>query len=524
MMRARSHSLSLIGLILLLLLSSGLKLVHLRADAPRLFPNGFESSDPVKDEAAKSYEARNRALFGAWVTSPADDYRYWNTLSPAWTHSLWLWFKLCGVSYPALRLFSVLWAALGIFAVGRFFPAQKNALAGPLAAILFAFNFYLLIYGRLGLMETALNTALLGSVMLLVRAEDRPGLFPLAGLIFFFAYLIKQSAAAFLPVLALAALLAPSGRRRFGMITLAMVILALAALFLWPDYWLRSVMNFRHALGWQPDASHRWMRFELPVTGRALSQAFGFTGLVRGYVLMLPMAGPLALLEIIIFLYRWAKTRTGERAEALLIAWLLCARAALAFSPHTVVRFYLIQFPPVCLLAGLLLERILRTAAPGTHDFRGAADLRGAADPSRAQRRLAVAALIVLSLIFDLVPFLGWLRSPSYQIRDAGQALHKALGPGPAVLIGEWAGPLCLESPDRTFYVKNIFNRRPEQLMQFGITHLLYSDPDQDPAIKSFRKALPGPFEKRRLILTLPLFNDQLSLFRVEVPQGSARP
>ena len=520
-MSARTRSWSLLGVVLIILLSSGLKLIHLRADAPRLFPNGFESSDPVKDEAAKAYEARNRTLFGAWANSPADDYRYWNTLSPAWTHSLWLWFKLLGVSYPALRLFSILWAGLGIFAVGRFFPAQKNALAGPLAAIFFAFNFYLLIYGRLGLMETMLNTALLGCALLLVRAPDRPGRFALAGLLFFLAYLIKQSAAVFFPVLLFAALLAPPGRRRLAWLTVAAVILATAALFLWPDYWLRSVMNFRHALGWQPDASHRWMRFELPVTGQALRQAFGWTGLGRGYLLMLTVAGPLALLEIIIFLYRWAKTRSLDRTEALLVCWLACARAALAFSPHPVVRFYLIQFPPVCLLAGLLLQRILYTAGQSTPDF------RGAADPSRvnrAQRRLAVASLIVLSLIFDLLPFLAWLGSPSYQIRDAGQALQKAVGPTPAVIIGEWAGPLCLESPYRTFYVKNIFNRRPEQLIQFGITHLLYADPELDPAVKSFRETFPGPFEKRQLILTLPLFDEKLSLDRVEVPPGKARP
>jgi 4-amino-4-deoxy-L-arabinose transferase-like glycosyltransferase len=506
-MTARTSSLSFLGVILLVLLSSGLKLVHLRADAPRTFPNSFESSDPVKDEAAKSYEARNRALFGAWATSPADDYRYWNTLSPAWTHGLWLWFKLLGVSYPALRIFSILWAGLGIFAVGRFFPAPKHALAGPLAAVFFAFNFYLLIYGRLGLMETALNTALLGCALLLVRGLDRPGLFPLAGLVFFLAYLIKQSAAVFLPILALAALLAPAGRRRFGWITLAALVLALAALLLWPDYRLRSVMNFRHVLGWQPDASHRWMRFELPVTGQALSQAFGFTGLVRGYLMMLPVAGPLALFEIIIFLYSWVKTRSLDRTEALLVAWLLCARAAVAFSPHTVVRFYLIQFPPVCLLAGLLLARILR-AAPDRL--------------SSSNRNLAVASLLVISLVLDLAPFLGWLRSPSYQIRNAGQALQKALGPAPAVLIGEWAGPLGLESPYRTFYVKNIFNRRPESLIQFGITHLLYSDPDQDPAIKSFREAFPGPFEQRQLLTTLPLFDETLSLYRVEVRRESA--
>jgi len=500
-MNSRRPAWPLLALLVLVLLSTGLKLVHLRADAPRLLPNGFSSSAPVKDEAAKSYEARNRALFGHWTTSPADDYRYWNTLSPAWTHSLMLWFKLFGVSYPSLRLFSIFWSALAVLILWRFFPPPNHQAAGPLAAILYALNFYLLIYGRLGLIETALNTLILLGLALLLRARARPRLFPLAAAVFYLAFLFKQSAAAFFPLLALAAILAPAGRRRTAWLSLFILLAASAALFLWPDYWLRSVMNFRHALGWRPDATHHWMLFEFPVTRQALAQAFGSIGFLRGYLLMMPVAGTLALLEIIVFCYRGLQTRAWDRPELILIAGLLCARLVLAVSPHTVVRFYLIQFPPACLLAGLLLQRIL-LAAPDRS--------------SAGNRRLAVASLIALALLFNLVPYLRWLRDPAYQIQEASQALQKTIGPGPAVLIGEWAAPLSLETPYRTYYVKNIFNRRPEQLMQFGITHLLFSDPEADPAIKSFRQTFPGPFEQRELLLTLPLFEETLTLSRVQ--------
>jgi len=507
MTAAPAKSLSLLGLLLLILLSSGLKLILIRADAPRVFPNGFQSSDPVKDEAAKSYEARNRARFGTWTTSPADDYRYWNTLSPLWTHSLWLWFELFGVSYTSLRLFSIFWSALAILAAWWFFPDPKDSRAGPLAAIFFASNFYLLTFGRLGLMETGLNTMLLFCLLVLVRALDRPRLFPLAALLLLLSYLIKQSAAAVLPVFCLAALLLPPGKNRRAWLSFGLILLAIAALFLWPDYRLRSVMNFRHALGWRPDPSWQWMRLEIPVTRQALAQAFGRTGLVQGFFLMMPVAGPLALLEILIFLYRWLKTKTFDRTEAIAIAWLLCARLALAFSPHTAVRFYLIQFPPACLLAGILLQRMW-----------------GLKNLSPRSQRLRVEILIALSLLLDLGPYEEQIVKATFQMKNDALEFQKALGDSKAVIIGEWAAPFALEGNYRTYYVKNIFNRRPDQLRQFGVTHLLFLDPDQDPAIKSFREAFPGPFEQRKIILTLPFQDEILTLCRVEVPKGNGPP
>lgn len=496
-------------LLALLVFSTALKLIHLRADPPLFFPNGFSSSFPAQDEAAKSYEARNRARFGQWSLSPADDYRYWNTLSPAWTHALWVWFELFGVSYPSLRLFSIFWSTLAVLLLWHFFPFPLHRAAGPLAAILYTLNFYVLTFSRLGLMETALNTLLILGLCLLLRGLARPACFPAAAAVLFLAYLVKQSAAVFFPLFVLAGLLAPAGQRRLAWLSTLALFLAAALLWLWPDYQLRSVMNFRHALGWRPDATWQWMRPDLAITRQALSQAGGTTGLLRGYLLMMPVPGTLALLEIIIFAVRGLKSRRADRPELLLISALLCARLALALSPHPAARFYLLQFPAACLLAGLLLQRILSAAADKI---------------SAANRQLAAASLVLLALLFDLVPYLRWLRAPSYQVHHAGLALRQALGSEQAVLIGEWAAPLVLETGARSFYVKNIFNRRPEQLRQFGITHLLFSNPDQDPAVKSFRLAFPGPFEQRQPVLTVTLFDETLTLCRVPTAAPSDLP
>jgi len=75
--------------------------------------------------------------------------------------------------------------------------------------------------------------------------------------------------------------------------------------------------------------------------------------------------------------------------------------------------------------------------------------------------------------------------------------------------------PLCLDTPYRSFYVKNIFNRRPDRLASFGITHLLYADPNMDIAIISFREVYPVAFEKRQLIATIGPFGQIIYLCQV---------
>jgi hypothetical protein len=132
--------------------------------------------------------------------------------------------------------------------------------------------------------------------------------------------------------------------------------------------------------------------------------------------------------------------------------------------------------------------------------------------------RARVISILILALAFNLVPYIRWLNTLCYHIRDGAESLLRAIGEEPAVIIGEWAGPLCLETPYRSFYVKNIFNRRPDQLASFGITHLLYSDPELDPAAISFHESFPTAFEKRQLIATIGLFDQTLYLYHVSRP------
>lgn len=130
MSRSRARFFPL-GFGLLLALNLGLRLFHLSADAPRSLPNGFRVSAAWRDEAAKSHEARNRALFGKWQTSPVDQYRYWRRQSPAWVYPLAGWFKLAGVGYLQLRLVSVA-AAVVILVLGGLLLLRLGTATGAL--------------------------------------------------------------------------------------------------------------------------------------------------------------------------------------------------------------------------------------------------------------------------------------------------------------------------------------------------------------------------------------------------------
>ena len=69
-------------LVALTLLFIGLRCWMLTADAP-LSVLGRDARELFAEPAAKSHEARNWAVFGAFKVSPVDDYQFWRAQSPA---------------------------------------------------------------------------------------------------------------------------------------------------------------------------------------------------------------------------------------------------------------------------------------------------------------------------------------------------------------------------------------------------------------------------------------------------------
>ncbi len=517
----RGAKIGIMLLVVFILAGGGIKFLRIDADAPQVFPNGFGSDATVKDEAAKSYEARNRTLFDAWSLSEKDDYRYWRTVSPVWSYMVWLWLEAFGVSYFSLRVFSIVWSAVSGLLVFLLLRRSHGEPAGLAAAFFFSFNFYLLIYGRLGLMETALNGVLILTALIIVRSMDRPGLFFIAPLAFLASCLIKQTAFYFAPLVVFGFILAFRGRLSgggwkslafiLGLVSIAVAAVVLVYLYSLPEYKLRSVLNLRHALDY---GQYRYgMIIRTHITRKALLFSVSPEGVLKGYIMMMPVAGALAALEIITFIYLAlsGRRKTGgfriDRTEAIIIFWFILARATLAFTPHLFVRFYLIQFPPACLLAGIFMKRILEPESE-----------RARQRHSYTERLSAYAAILALALALNIVPYVRWLSTASCDIGEGVAEMRRAIGELPAVIIGEWAAPLCLETPYKSYYVKNIFNRRPDQLASFGVTHILFEDPGVDTAAISYREAFPGSFEARREISTIELFGRTLHLCEVRGP------
>ena len=511
-----------------------LRAVHLGADGPTVFPGGLYSDAPLKDEAAKGFAARSRCLFGAWSASPADDYRFWEVLSPVWTWSQYFWFKLTGPGYRGARLLSIAWSALAALflylalsrqSLSRSGQSNRRA-AGVIAAAFMSFNFHCLIFGRLGLLETPLLALLIMAFYFQSRASEHPANWIMASGLWLMAWLVKQSAIIYLPVLILGFVLqsASGGARRrlvfwTGLISITLALAAAGAMFLDWDYRVRSVMNLRHSLDYLPDQSREWMQVTPSRTLDSIRYNLG-RGLIQGYLAMFPISGPLAILELVFIAIAIVRTRKIELLPALAALWWLSARGALTLQGQAFPRFYIMQAPSTFLLAALALARLL-PASPAV--------------PGRRLRQVFVVAVMALSLLVNLLPWARWVRDDSREIERGGRWLVQVIGPEEATVVGEWAGPLCFDTPYRTFYLKNVFNRRGCQLVALWPTHLLlveskeslrFHDDDVDPAVRRFMRWFPSEFKQRQKLDELTLFagtRDEMTLilYRIDLPAAA---
>jgi len=505
----------LILLALVVLLGAGMRIVHLGADSPTTFPNGYSSTAPVKDEAAKCFAARNKALFGSFTTRPADDYRYWEILSPFWTWTMYGWLKLAGVSYERARMAAVMWSVLTIV-LAYLILADKDRRAALFSAALFAVNFYAVVFGRLALLETPVNALLLLAFAFQARAVKNPLMLAPASAAWLCAWLTKQSAAVYLPVLVLGGLYvllyaqdSDGKRRALGAAFVALAIIAAGLCFASWDYRLRTVMNFRHAMDFQPDPSYLWMRVSLQRTLSAVADNLS-VDLVRGYLAMMPVAAPLALMEAVLIGWALLRRKEADALSVFALAWWLAARVVLTLQGQKFVRFYLIEVPPSVILAGLAAARLMVY--------------------QRSRSRLASAALIGMlaaGAACHLVPWGLWVLESPREIERAGRQLGALIGERPAAVVGEWAGPLTFETGYKSYYLKSVFNRTSEHASALGITHLLETKrgvegAETDPAARRIIKFFPSAYDDKKKLGEIVMWEGEdreavLSLYEISL-------
>ena len=494
------------------------RLVRLNADPPQVFPNGFRAIEPFTDEAAKAYQARNRALFGQWNTSGLDEYRFWKVLSPVWCYPLWIWFKCFGVGYASMRLFSIFWFGAGLILI--YFSLRKNpGGSAPIYAVFFAgINFYLLIFSRLGLMETMLNTFLLLAFFLAARSAQHKWLFPFSVLALLVAYFLKQNALLLAPVMVAGycAAFGPPWRRDFwaSPANYISIILALVcALFLW-HLWHEQVyhdyttMNLRHGYGLPP--SKMGLILRLDFIRASVRYHLSGQGLWENLFAYDPVAAGLAIIDLLAIIYLMLRRREFAKTEILAGIWLVSIQVLMLASSARVIRFWIIQLPAMVILAGAALGRLQKAAAGHKKMF-------------------VVSAIIILAVSFEFNfhSWLNWQNQAQYQTKENSEKIEQALAGKPAVVVGKWAGPLVMPSSKQYYYIKNIFNRKPDQMRSFKITHLLLGDVpsltrskaelENDPYLVSFQSAFPRAFEQKKPVAHLKFYDGDLTLFKVDL-------
>jgi hypothetical protein len=497
---ARRAVLLLVGLLVAL---SCFRVWKLDLDPPDVIVGGYSDQAHFRDEPAKAHEARNKAKFGQWSLSDADEYEFWRAQSPSWVWGECGWFELFGVGVVSARAFVVVHSLVAL-ALLMWLALIRHGLPTAIAAgLLLGLHWGYLIYSRLALMEGALLCWLLVATLALSQLERRPqqsGRWTaLAVLAMLVACTIKQTGLLLVPAFALALVLlglrgagtfapealalswkrrlsASLGKRetRLALLGVAALGLVLAALIFNPEYQERLAFN----------AEHFTAAREQPVLQRAAQT------LVRGlfsrrlqlmFFRFAPLAMWLATFELVrilgvAYLRKRARKLGGSVPETGLfarpvpidwwmLAWALLGLLANLASPHRAVRFQLIMVPPAAWLAAVFIGRAW------AHAF--------VRPRLRSALRGAVIALALVGVASTVTRFVRWSSADQRTAAQLGEQLEALIGDRHAVVIGEFAAQATFETDYWHFYVRpHQFNTSDEILDALAPTHLVAWEED----------------------------------------------
>jgi hypothetical protein len=489
------------------------RVAYVGADPPKYLPNGARIYELFTDPPAKSYEARNWALFGAWSLAPLDNYQFWRIQAPAWVYPIAGFYRLFGVGYAQMRIFSTICSALGLVAVLAIAAQRLRGWAYLLAGTFLTFNFYYVVYSRSGLLEALLNTFLALTVLFVFLAQRNVAWILAAQWALVLAFFTKMSGLYILPLALAGGVVAYVRQLRAGLpLWLKIAPFAQAAAIVagvsWycfrPAYWRTVTWNYGHAV-FDNGGIQEVEVSKLPMS-KALGRLISDTTWGTGFYSLFPIAGALATIAFARLLYVWIRRRRFEAWDVIVAGWMASSFGVLLLTPLMWVHYRLILFPPVALLAASLIQAAME-------------------EPWLAHRaRLAHGAAAFLLLV-DLSVHGYWIgkmiKTRTYTMRDATDVIREQTGNEGAVFAGMWAGPLVFDTKNKWFYVKELFNQTGEIQATLGITHSIDLDKG-DLANGILAKHHPVPMRTRKALLQFDLRGHTVTLYKLVIPISDA--
>ena len=530
-----------LGLALILVIAGALRLQHIRADPPLLLPSISGSAGVYFDEGIYCHNARNKVLFGRWITDE------WNPIvyNAPLTLVYYLGFKLFGLSIVTVKVINILFGLLGIllFQAGlRTFLTSGQALT---LTSLFALDYYSLMYNRVGLLENYSCFCFLLGFFFFVRARGRRTMAFFLGLTATLAVLSKYLFVYFL----IAAFLAVADQARRRSDLKYMLSFLTGGLALGLPWFLGIYLPFRTAFA---KIGSGWGMLSLP---RSFSQAWGnlvHNPLAR-YLPLLPVVAFLLILFVGLILLKFLRPRLGgaDGPELFIFLWIAGAALSMGLLNYRPLRYYLPLLPalylavsalvknrdtiiaerkwvwPLALIPALLFLPFFRNLAirPSAF-FVLPAVLRWLSYLSlacvilyfvtprpklRIPLEVLVPAVILGSSLF--LYFRHFYQAPTYNLEAASRYL-RMLPPG-SVVMGQEAPRLTMETPFKALMAyENWFNDK-DPFVRYRPTHLLVLNRFGEAELGWIKRRFPETARALREVRKFPVWDTTVTLYQV---------
>ncbi len=555
--------------ILMFLVLIGSRAIYLDADPPVYLSS---SGGLFGDEAALAHNARNKALFGNWITDEFNPLVY----NPILSVLEYLSFTLLGVGLIPLRLVNVTAVSIGFFLLFRVVQTSHGLRAASFAIFILGFNYVFAMYNRLGLNDTFLFLPMAMTLYFWSKGlVQRPYLI-LSGISAFACYITKASALYFVLAcffsLAFASFQRENPGERFKSAALS-IALFVGGLFV--SYILWYLLFFTPLQEEFGRVGESWLRLAMPGTlARAMYNLSFFT--FTKYMTNTPVELLLCWVYVPFFLFsgirHWKKVNPLELFAFL---WLVGGYFALSGLNYRPLRYFVPLIPAMCLLAALILNRLwnweadlkpefpemralllgallltpallfwlrlffkkcisLETISKSGYPILGTALVlsmslflfqkfkrRDKIDWGRTVRgasRALVASIVAVSFLINGRFYTAWLRQPQYTVVETSRELGRSLDQ--AFIAGLWSPLGTIENKHRCLYVGNNWFNFKDTFNRFPVTHLFLWDGNSKEELRFFQSAYPKIMEKAVLLKTFPIKNLPVRL--IEIPKDNA--
>lgn len=543
-----------VALLAVVALAAALRGIYPTADPPWRSPVGVV----WHDEGAWTHNARNRALFGTWVTDN------WNPLyiAPVFTGLEYGAFSAFGVGLWQARTVSMAAGVVSVWLLGLAVCRMGGRSAGLVAAGLLATNYVWVMYSRAALMEATMVAFMVASFYAMVRAERQASWGLAAGPLALLAYFTKAAAASFVAangVVAAIALvesvrrrarsnagppddLAVQNRRVAIAVIVGLAVAGIVALvaFVGP-YWT----EYRF-YNWQMSVTRK-----PAYTLKAFVDRLSWFPIVHDVFTRMWFTVLVAVVALAGWLTRLPRTSLGERV---LIGWI--GFGVLQLIAHDVgnERRFVSLVPALVAVAALALARDGRLL-PGGLETWGARRRLAALPIVLAGAYLVAGGIVRLGFIYDIGPSVRWsalaavvltaclyvvwrpvarvlsshrvpvvwalalgglvmagdlaqvgqyVSGMTFRNITAMRLVAERLKPG-TLVHGKLANGLALESRIRPVFVGNRFGNYDDRLTRDDVRYVLtYVSPwvgYEGPIIREVLDAYPG----KRLLWTVPV-------------------